>query len=172
MCHPFTPGPAVPECAPGRADCSTDAREPTNGSMRHLFRAASLDPAKFCLLIISAAFVSISWGCGGPSAPTPTPRPNASPGATTTLPVATVLSLTILPDITPLTIGQAQQFSMSVELSPGFPPTGLAPTWSSTNAALVTVDGSGEATALSQGDATIQVSFLGKTATRHLQLVP
>jgi Big-like domain-containing protein len=140
--------------------------------MRHLLRAAGLDPAEFCPLMICAAFVSISWGCGGPSAPTPTPKPNVSPGPTSTLPVATVLSITIVPDVTTLTIGQAQRFSMSVELSPGFPPVGLAPVWSSTNAAVVTVDGSGEATAVSQGEATIQVSFLGTTATRHLQLVP
>jgi hypothetical protein len=124
------------------------------------------------VIAVCAAFVS-SWGCGGPSTVTPTPKPNESPGPTSTSPVATVLSITIVPDITTLTIGETQRFSMSVDLSPGLPPpTGLAPTWSSTNAAVLVVDGSGKALAVSQGEATIQVSFVGKTATRRLQVVP
>jgi hypothetical protein len=148
------------------------AREPIIGSMRRLLRATGLDPAKFCTLIVCAAFASVSWGCGGPSAPTPTHTPDPSPGPTSNFFVATVLSIIIVPDITTLTIGQAQPFSMSVELSPGFPPSGPVPVWSSTSPAVVAMDFSGTATALTEGEAIIQVLFRGKTATRRLQVVP
>jgi uncharacterized protein YjdB len=83
-----------------------------------------------------------------------------------------VLSTTIVPDIATLTIGQTQRFSVSVGLGPGVPPSGPVPLWSSTSPAVVAVDFNGTATALTEGEAMIQVLFKGKKATRHLQVVP
>ncbi len=154
------------------ADCPINACEPIIELMKDLLRTAGLGQAKCCPFMIFTALLAASWCCNGPSAPTPAFRPNVSTGQTSTVPTATVLSTTIEPDIATLTIGQTQRFSVSVELGPGFPPSGPVPVWSSTSPAVVAVDFSGTATALTEGEAIVQVLFRGKTATRRLQVVP
>jgi len=105
-------------------------------------------------------------GCGGsPTSPTP-----SVPFITDNL--ASVDSVAIVPDTNTLYVGQTQVFSLAVELGPGIPPSGPLPLWSSTNPSVVTVDGSGTATGIAVGEATITVLARGKTATRQLEVVP
>lgn len=85
---------------------------------------------------------------------------------------APVTSLQVVPDVRSVRLGETTTFSVAVEVGEGVPPSGPAPTWSSTNAAVITVDASGRATALALGEAAVEVAAHGRRAARHLRVLP
>ena len=84
--------------------------------------------------------------------------------------LAPVLSIQILPLVETMRVGETLSFSVNVQLGEGVPPSGPMPLWSSTNAAVILVDGSGHATAIGRGTATIEVIFKGLTTSRNIQV--
>ncbi len=107
-----------------------------------------------------------SVACGnGPTSPTPQSSRASQ--------VASVVSVTITPDVNSLSVGQTQHFAASVELSTGIPPAGgMVPQWSSTNASVLELDADGNAKAVGVGEATVQAAVGGKTTTRPIRVVP
>jgi uncharacterized protein YjdB len=100
------------------------------------------------------------------SAPTGPSQSNSQASASQ----ASVLSITIEPDNASLQVGQRVQFSVSVVLTDGVPPSGPLPHWSSSNPSIATVDDNGVVTAISSGDSVLQVDFRGKMATRRIEV--
>jgi len=70
-----------------------------------------------------------------------------------------------------LKVGERQQFTVKVDLAPGVPPSSAAPLWVSSNPAALSITSSGVATALAVGDTMVQVTFLGRIASRNIQVV-
>ena len=85
---------------------------------------------------------------------------------------AAIKSVTIVPAQTTLTVGATRQLRMDVETGPGPVPPLPSPVWSSTNAAVASVDMSGTVTAKAAGEAMVQVQFGGKTATSRVTVEP
>jgi hypothetical protein len=101
------------------------------------------------------------------SASAPTPPSNSA-----ATPLASVDSIGMAPATDVLRIGETQQFTVTVELGPGLPPSGPAPLWISSDPSIVALTSSGVATGIVRGEATIQVTFRGRTANRRLQVLP
>jgi hypothetical protein len=98
-------------------------------------------------------------GCGG-AAPAPEPPPP---------PAAVVGSVTVLPSQAGLTVGQGVDVTAGVRDGQGNVMTGKSVTWSSSNAAVARVTGTGALTAriegVAAGTATVTASVDGKSAT-------
>src|SRR4029078_12028394 len=95
-------------------------------------------------------------------------QPTSGTGATA---LANVNSVSILPEIAVLRVGQGQQFTVKADLGSGVPPSGALPLWVSSTPAVLIISANGLATALGVGDATVKVTFLGHTATHRVQIV-
>jgi uncharacterized protein YjdB len=117
----------------------------------------------------SAAAVAIvtSAACAD-SQPSPTSPGRIEPTQTTT--VAEVRGVAIEPGTSILKLGQVQQFAAMLELGPGAVPVGPVPLWTSSDHAVVAV-AHGKVTAVGVGEATVEVSVHGRTATRRFQVV-
>ena len=122
---------------------------------------------KTARLLGVAVTVASCVACGnGPTSPTPQ-------SVLQTTAVASVVSVSITPEISTLSVGQTQRFSASVELSAGMPPAGgTLPQWSSTNSAVLELDASGNARAVSVGESIVQASVAGKTTSRSIRVIP
>ena len=73
----------------------------------------------------------------------------------------------------PMRVGETVSFSTTVELGEGVRPSfGPAPRWSSTNPAVVVIDGSGNAKAIARGESTIGVIAHGHKVARHIEVQP
>jgi uncharacterized protein YjdB len=108
----------------------------------------------------------------GSTACDPTPNaPTASPDPTSTRALSPVNAIAIEPATSILKRGETRQFSVTVELGPGVPASGPVPLWTSSNPLVLAVTSSGAATAVALGEATIQVTFRGHTASRHVTVV-
>lgn len=85
--------------------------------------------------------------------------------------LAPVLSIQISPSVESMRFGETVSFWVKVELGDGVPPSG-APglSWSSTNPSVITIDSSGNATAIGRGATTIEVIFKGLKATRAIHV--
>ena len=86
--------------------------------------------------------------------------------------VATVLSAQISPSIDTMKTGETLTFSMKLEFGEGVPPAGPMPLWSSNNSTVIRIDGGGIATAVGEGQATIEASGLGAKVTRTIRVIP
>ncbi|MDE2847553.1 MAG: Ig-like domain-containing protein, partial [Gemmatimonadota bacterium] len=117
----------------------------TNPSMSVAFRFSLILIAGLALLVIATC------GKDSPTKPTPPPQPPTPPPAQ---PVPT--RITITPATTTLTsIGQTVQHSATVLDQNGQPVPGAVVTWSSSNAAVATVNSQGLVTAVMNGTAQI-----------------
>ena len=86
--------------------------------------------------------------------------------------MARAIALDIMPDTATLRVGQTESFSVFVVLSPGIPPSGPVPDWSSTATAVAAVDANGFVQAKAPGNTTIEVRFKGLSATRLMSVIP
>ena len=115
---------------------------------------------------------SLALSCGSPSGPTesgPTDR-TLGTAPTATSPAAQILSVRIVPEISELRVDAIQWFHFTVELGPGYPPSGPVPLWSSSDPSIVSVDGGGKVTALAPGISVLSVMFRGKSDMRQLRV--
>jgi hypothetical protein len=86
-----------------------------------------------------------------------------------TMPVPpAVATVTVAPPSASVTIGQTAQFSATLRASNGQILTGRAITWSSSNASVATVSGSGIASTFAAGTATITATSEGKSGSATL----
>lgn len=108
------------------------------------------------------AGMSILVACGGDGGGGTAPTPPSS---------ATATGLTITGGADTLLIGESTTFSTTATFSDGTSRS-VASTWSSDNAAVVAVDGSGRATAQGAGMATLTASAEGRIATRTVRGLP
>lgn len=95
-----------------------------------------------------------------------------STGVHTTADMARVTAIEILPETAILRIGQTEFLSVSVVLSPGIPPSGPLPIWSTTNPSVATVDSDGLVKARAVGSTVVEVRFKDVSATRLVSVVP
>jgi hypothetical protein len=106
-----------------------------------------------CLCIVAS--LCMTEACSNSTAPTTT--------TTTTTPTTTLIT----PATAALTIGQTQLYAYSTATSANII------TWSSSNASVLTIDGTGLATAIASGVATITGSLdTGTSSTLTVQVVP
>jgi Bacterial Ig-like domain (group 2) len=117
------------------------------------------------------ALLSILVAIGASNACNRTSTAPTGPSSTSATTVAQVNSVSIAPESTVLEIGETQQFTVKVDLGPGIPPSSAAPLWVSSHPGVLSMTSSGVATALAAGDTTVQVTFLGRTASRRIQIV-
>jgi hypothetical protein len=120
----------------------------------------------------ACVLASLALSCGSPSGPTesgPTDR-TLGTAPTATSPAAQILSVRIVPEISELRVNATQWFHFTVELGPGYPPSGPLPLWSSSDPSIVSVDGSGKVTALAPGISVLSVMFRGKSDMRQLRV--
>lgn len=118
-----------------------------------------------------ASVVIAFGGCSDTTVDHPTVP--TSPMATQISPLAPLLSARITPAIDRMRIGETLTFSAKLEFGDGgVPPSGKLPIWSSTNPAVLVVDHIGQATAVSEGNATIEVGTHGHRVTRNIQVTP
>jgi uncharacterized protein YjdB len=109
------------------------------------------------------------WSCSDmPVAHLTTPTPTSTATQQSTL--APVLSAQIAPSIEKMRIGETLKFSIQLEFGEGVPPSGPLSQWSSTNRAVILIDLSGKATAVGEGNATIEVTAHGQKITRNIQV--
>jgi uncharacterized protein YjdB len=99
----------------------------------------------------SATITATSEGQSGTSSVTVTP--------------ASVASVTVAPSPASVQMGQSIQLTATPKDANGTPLTGRVVTWSSTNTAAATVDGSGLVTGVAAGSATITATSEGKSGT-------
>lgn len=131
------------------------------------------------LLSNTAAAVRKNAGCtwtGSPAADfdliAPTPRNSASPTHQCGAAAAPVASVTISPDSTGVTVGVTTTFTATA-LDASNNPTSTTFTWSSSDAAIATVDANGVATGVAAGFVTITAtSANGVAATAKLNVTP
>ena len=111
------------------------------------------------LLVVSG---SLATGCGGGSSPTKpvTPPPPPPP------PPPTVASIVVNPTSASMVVGGTQRFTASARASDGSTIGGVDITWTSSNTAVVTVNVSGLATALSAGTAMIRAMGNGVSSAQ------
>jgi uncharacterized protein YjdB len=113
--------------------------------------------------------IVVCWSCSDtpvahPTAPTP-------PAATQISALAALVSAQITPSIDKMRVGETLTFSAELKFGDeGVPPSGGFPRWSSTNAAVIVVDHTGKATAVGEGNATIEVATHGHKVTRSIQV--
>jgi uncharacterized protein YjdB len=86
--------------------------------------------------------------------------------------VATFRSFQLTPAIDAMRLGETLSFSIAIELGEGVPPSGPMPIWSSTNPAVITIDGGGRATAIATGQSTIEVAAHGHRTSRQIRVQP
>jgi uncharacterized protein YjdB len=86
--------------------------------------------------------------------------------------MAHVTAIEILPKTAVLRIGETESLSVSVVLSPGIPPSGPVPDWSTTNQSVATVDGNGLVKARAVGSTIVEVRFKDASAARLVSVVP
>ena len=94
----------------------------------------------------------MATGCGGkdsPTGPTTTPPPPPPPPPS-------VASIVVNPSSASLVVGGTQRFTASARASDGSTISGVNFTWTSSNTAVVTINASGLATAVSAGTAMIR----------------
>ena len=115
---------------------------------------------------------SLALSCGSPSGPPESGPTDHALGTapTATSPAAQILSVRIVPEISELRVNATQWFHFTVELGPGYPPSGPPPLWSSSDPSIVSVDGSGKVTALAPGISVLSVTFHGKSDMRQLRV--
>jgi uncharacterized protein YjdB len=117
-------------------------------------------------LVVSVA--AIAADCS-PTATSPTPVVATEPQHSA---LAPVIAVYMLPSISAMRVGETVAFSTTVELGVGVPPSfGPAPRWSSTNPAVIAINGSGNATAIARGESTIEVIALGHRVARDIQVL-
>jgi uncharacterized protein YjdB len=90
---------------------------------------------------------------------------NVAGGTTAAAGVVPVASVIVSPSSASGTVGQAAQFTASVQDSAGNPLTGRTVTWASSDNAVVTVSTSGYATAVGPGSATLTATSEGKSGS-------
>jgi hypothetical protein len=132
-------------------------------TVRTLFTAA-------VVLLLSACANRPPDGLGPPCVTCPTSGTSAP-----TVPPATakIVSVTILPDIREMKVGDSVVFWAQVQMSAGVPPPGgPPPLWETDNPAVATVAQGGRLTALAPGEVTLTVRVREATATRPLKIVP
>jgi uncharacterized protein YjdB len=98
------------------------------------------------------------FGCSGHTAGPTTPSQS--------------VAVSITPNTTVLSVGDIVQFSVSTDGAAGVPATGPRPEWSTTDAAVLVVDASGQARGVGPGTATLTVRYLGRIDSRLLHVVP
>jgi uncharacterized protein YjdB len=86
------------------------------------------------------------------------------------VPRAVPVAMAIDPATAVVRLGDRQVFTISVEIGRGVPTLQVPPRWMSTNPSVLNMDGSGVATAMSVGEATIEVLFAGAKATRQMRV--
>ena len=104
----------------------------------------------------------LSAGCGGkdsPTGPTTTPQPPPPPPPS-------VASIVVNPSSASLVVGGTQRFTASARASDGSTIGGVNITWTSSNNAVVTINASGLATAVSAGTAMIRAMGNGISSTQ------
>ena len=89
------------------------------------------------------------------------PNPAPAPG-TPAPPAASVATVTVTAQSSAIEVGQTVQLSATARDSAGNALAGRTMSWSSSNAAVVSVSGAGVATGVSEGSATITASVEGK----------
>lgn len=68
-------------------------------------------------------------------------------------------------------VGQTLTFSAELKFgNEGVPPSAKLPIWSSTDPGVIVVDHTGKATAVGEGNATIEVGTHGHKVTRNIQV--
>jgi uncharacterized protein YjdB len=118
-------------------------------------------------LVISVA--AIAANCSR-TATSPTPTGTIEPQHSA---LAPVISVHLLPSTSVMRVGETVSFSTKVELGEGVPPSaGPIPRWSSTNPAVIAIDVSGRATAIAQGESTIEVTAHGHKVAQYIQVQP
>jgi hypothetical protein len=121
---------------------------------------------RFVVLFSILFAIELSSACNRDSGISTGP---SSPDATN---LAEVRSVRITRERSELGVGDTQHFTVEVDLGPGVPPSSAAPLWVSSNPAVLNINASGIASAVAVGGTTLQVTFLGRTATRRVQIVP
>ena len=83
-----------------------------------------------------------------------------------------MLSAQITPAIDKMRVGETLTFSTTLEFGEGgVPPSAKLPIWSSTKRAAIVIDHAGKATAVGEGNATIEVGTHGHRITRNIQVL-
>jgi uncharacterized protein YjdB len=118
------------------------------------------------MLRFMISMVAVCSGCSDTLPTTPSRTSTATQQST----LAPVLSALIAPSIDKMRVGETLTFSIKLELGEGVPPSGPLPLWSSTNRAVILIDTTGKATALGEGNATIEVNAHGQKVSRNIQV--
>jgi hypothetical protein len=105
--------------------------------------------------VAAVVVVCLTAGCGSKSPAAPSPPP---------APTATGLSITGT-DV--LRTGQSQTYTATITLSNGTTQS-ATPTWTADNSSVLTINSSGQASAVAQGSSTITASAQGVSATRTI----
>lgn len=117
------------------------------------------------VVVVGTLLLLVGSACDrAPNAPTAPANSNPA--------LASVLAIAITPATNSLKRGERQQFTVAVDLTSGVPPSGPLPLWTSMNPSVLSVDSNGSANAIALGEATLLVTFRGRTDSRHLQIVP
>jgi hypothetical protein len=103
---------------------------------------------------------------------TRTPTSPTVPAVPARTALAPFLSFQVTPAIDAMRIGETLSFSIAIELGEGVPPSGPMPMWSSSNPAVIAIDPGGRATAVAQGESTIQVAAHGHRTSRQIRVRP
>ena len=113
---------------------------------------------------IAAALVVSLVACGSDSP--------AGPGTTPPPPTATVNSIEVSPATGELAIGKTAKLSATPRDANGNALSGRTINWTSSNASIASVDGSGMVTGVTAGAATITAASEGKSATASISVKP
>jgi Bacterial Ig-like domain (group 2) len=99
--------------------------------------------------------------------------PDSVRPSTVTPATATIISVTILPDVREIKVSDSVVFYVQIEMSPGIPSPGPPPFWETDNPSVATVDQhGGRLTALALGQVTVSVNLHGVGMTKLLRVVP
>jgi uncharacterized protein YjdB len=113
--------------------------------------------------------VVVCSGCSDTPVVLPTTPTKSTATQVSTL--APVLSVQITPSTDKMRVGESLTFSTTVQLGEGVPPSGgPTPQWSSTNPAVIMMDRTGKATAVGEGNASIEMIGHGQRVTRSIQV--
>src|SRR5512133_2419195 len=113
--------------------------------------------ARIAALAASFAFTLTLAACGSDSP--------AGPGTTTPPPAASVSSIELSPPSGEVMLGRTAKLTATPRDASGNVLSGRAVSWTSSNSAVATVDGSGMVTGVAAGSATITAASEGKTAS-------
>lgn len=92
--------------------------------------------------------------------------------ATVTVTVPPVATVTVTPATPTIQVGQTSQLTAVTADAAGSPLTGRAVTWTTSNAAVVTVSTTGLVTAVATGTATITATSEGRSGTATVTVIP